>query len=57
MEREFFTTIKEASILENGEKTKWMVRESSITLIIKLLMMASGRKISFKAMAHFTMRK
>jgi hypothetical protein len=57
MEREYFITIKEVNMLDNGNKIKWMAKESSTILTIKLLMMASGRKISFKVMALFTMKK
>jgi hypothetical protein len=57
MEREYFITIKEVNMLDSGNKIKWMAKESSTILTIKLLMMASGRKISFKVMALFTMKK
>ncbi len=57
MEKEFFITTKVVNILENGDKTKWTVKEFYIIRITKLLMMVSGRRISFKAMVHCTMKK
>jgi len=57
MEREFFITMKEANTLDNGDKIRWMARESFITLIIKLLMMVNGRKTNYKDMGHSIMRK
>ena len=57
MEKEFFITTKVVNILENGDKTKWTVKEFYIIRITKLLMMVSGRRISFKAMVHCIMKK
>ena len=57
MEKEYSITIKVVNISESGEKTKWTVKVSSITQITKWPMMVSGKKISFRVMVHYIMKK
>lgn len=57
MDKEYFITTKVVSMLDNGDKTRWTVKEFYITLIIKWLMMVNGSKINFKVMVLCTMKK
>lgn len=57
MDKEYFITTKVVSMLDNGDKTRWTVKEFYITLIIKWLMMVIGRKINCKVMVLCTMKK
>jgi hypothetical protein len=57
MEKEYSITTKVENTSENGNKTKWTVREYFIILIIKWHMMDNGRKTSFKVMVLCTMKK
>jgi hypothetical protein len=51
------TIMKEASILANGDKTKWMEKEYYTIPTILLPMTASGRQTSFRAKEHFITKK